>query len=171
MTGSELFGRHAFRVHRRHQRSAPQPIKRIEIVMRCANPKGAISCQNRCKQHRVFVVHDEFFIASSLTAILRHRGFDARSFTDPLKAISAAASEAPQLLISDFVMPLLSGSELASQVREYSPDCKVLLFSAQGMNRSLGEYDCPGRRFQILTILRHSRDLSKSVNAENEFAY
>ena len=123
------------------------------------------------KQHRVFIVHEELVIASSLAAILRHRGFDARSFTDPLRALSAAASEAPELLISDFAMPLLSGSELASQVREYSPDCKVLLFTAQGMSGILGEYDCPGQRFQILTMLPHLSGLSKRVNAANEFAY
>lgn len=122
------------------------------------------------KQHCVFVVHDEFVVTSSLAAMLRHQGFEVRSFTDPLQALSAAASEAPELLISDFAMPQLSGSELANQVREHSPDCKVLLFSAQGMSRSLGEYDRPGQHFQILTMLRHPPDLSKSVNAENEFA-
>jgi DNA-binding NtrC family response regulator len=119
------------------------------------------------KEHCVFLVHDESVIVSSLAAMLRHRGFDARSFTNPLKALSAAASEAPELLISDFAMPLLSGSELANQVREYSPDCKVLLFSAQGMNGSLGEYDRPGPRLQTLAILRHPPNLSKRVNAEN----
>lgn len=60
------------------------------------------------KQRRVFVVHDEFVVASSLAAMLQHQGFDARSFTDPLKAVSAAASEAPALLISKFAMPLCS---------------------------------------------------------------
>ena len=124
-----------------------------------------------CNQHRVFVVHHAFVVASSLAAILRQHGFDARSFTDPLKALSAAASEAAELLMSDFAMPLLSGGELASQVREYSPDCKVLLFSAQGMNGSLGEYGRPGPRFQILTMLRHPPNISKRVNAENGFAY
>ena len=123
------------------------------------------------KQYRVFLVHDEFVIASSLAAIMRHQGFDDRSFTNPLKALSAAAAEAPELLISDFAMPLLSGSELASQVREYSPNCKALLFSAQGMNGTLGKYDRLGQRVQILTILRRPPDLSKRVNAESEFAY
>jgi CheY-like chemotaxis protein len=85
-------------------------------------------------QHRVFLVHDEFVIASSLAAIMRHQGFDARSFTNPMKALSVAVAKAPELLISDLAMPLLSGSELASQVRKCSPDCKALLFSAQGMN-------------------------------------
>jgi DNA-binding NtrC family response regulator len=123
------------------------------------------------KVHRVFVVHDKFVVASSLAAMLRHQGFDARSFTDPLKALSAASLEAPELLISEFAMPLLSGNELAKQVREYSPDCKVLLFTAQGMNGSMGGYDRPDQRFQILTMLRHPPDLSKRVKAENEFAY
>ena len=119
------------------------------------------------KQRRVFVVHDEFVVASSLAAMLQHQGFDARSFTDPLKAVSAAASEAPALLISKFA----SGSELASQVREYSPDCKVLLFTAQGMSGILDEYDCPGQRFQILTMLPHLPGFSTRVNAENELTY
>jgi PleD family two-component response regulator len=123
------------------------------------------------KQHRVFVVHDEFVIASSLAAMLRQQGFEARSFTDPHKALSAAASEAPELLISEFAMPLLSGSELASQVRQCSPDCKVLLFSAQRMNRISGEHDRNGQRFQILTMLRHPPDSSMIVKAENELAY
>jgi FixJ family two-component response regulator len=123
------------------------------------------------KRHRVFVVHDEFVVASSLAAMLRHQGFDARSFTDPLKALSAAASEAPELLISDFAMSLLSGSELASQVRHHNPDCEVLLFSAQGMNGILGQDGYTGQRFQILTMLWHPTDLSTRANMEIELAY
>jgi sigma-B regulation protein RsbU (phosphoserine phosphatase) len=123
------------------------------------------------KQHRVFLVHDEFVIASSFAAIMRHQGFDARSFTNRLKALSAAAAEAPELLICDLAIPLLSGSELARQVREYSPDCSTLLFPAQGMNGTLGKCDRLGQRVQILTMVRRPPELSKRVNAENEFAY
>ena len=123
------------------------------------------------KQHRVFLVHDQFVTASSLAAIMRHLGFDARSFTNPLKRLSVAVAEVPELLISDLAMPLLSGSELASRVRECSPDCNALLFSAQGMNGTLGKYDRLGQCFQILTMLRRPPDLSKRVDAENEFAY
>ena len=119
------------------------------------------------KQHRVFLVRDEFVIASSLRAIMRHQGFDARSFTNPLRALSAAAAEAPELLISDLAMPLLSGSELASRVLECSPDCNALLFSAQGMNGTLAKYDRLGQRVQILTMVRCPPELSKRVNAEN----
>ena len=79
---------------------------------------------------RVFVVDDEDVIASSLAMILRFQGgFHATSFTDPLKALQAAHSETPDLLITDVVMPQMSGIELAIQLRDVCPDCKVLLFS------------------------------------------
>lgn len=123
------------------------------------------------KHHRVFVVHDEFVIASSLAAILCHQGFDARSFTDPLRALSAAASEPPQLLISDFSMPLLSGSELASQVREYSPACKVLLFSTRQSKEIQSHDECRDQYFQILAVPSPKPDLSMSAKPEAKVAY
>src|ERR1035438_2000723 len=70
----------------------------------------------RRRQPLVFVVDDEHMIASSLATILRHLGFDATSFTDPLAALKAAHSQHPDLLITDVVMPQLSGIELALQV-------------------------------------------------------
>ena len=125
----------------------------------------------RRKQHRVFLAHDEFVIASSFRAIMRHQCFDARSLTNRLKARSSAAAEAPELLICDLAMRLLSGSELARQVREYSPDCSALLFPSQGMNGNLGKYDRLGQRVQILTMVRRPPELSKRADVENEFAY
>jgi len=92
------------------------------------------------RQPYVFVVDDEEVIASTLAMILRaHGGFRARSFTRPLEALAAARLEAPDLLITDVVMPVLSGIELAIQVREHCPDCKVLLFSGQAATANLLE--------------------------------
>ena len=82
-------------------------------------------------QTRVFVVDDEANIAFTLAAILRIHGFDARHFTEPHAAMSAARLDCPDLLISDVVMPLLSGIELAIQMRECCPECRILLFSGQ----------------------------------------
>lgn len=92
------------------------------------------------KQPRVFVVYDEDVIASTLAIILRLKGaFNARSFTAPLDALEAARLEAPDLLVSDVMMPVLSGIELAIQMRELCPDCKVLLFSGQASTANLLE--------------------------------
>ena len=92
------------------------------------------------KQPRVFVVDDEDVIASTVAMIQRlEDGFQAGSFTSPLDALKAARLEAPNLLISDVVMPQLSGIELAIQVREHCAACKVLLSSGQAQTASLLE--------------------------------
>lgn len=95
-------------------------------------------CQ-ACRKPYVFVVDDEELIASTLRIILQQAGFRARSFIKPLEALKAVRLEAPDLLISDVAMPLLSGIDLAIQVRELCPDCKVLLFSGQASTSHLLE--------------------------------
>ncbi len=80
---------------------------------------------------RAFVVDDEPVIASSLAAILALHGFAATSFTDPLQALATALLDPPDLLISDIIMPKLSGIDLALQIKALCPDCKILLFSGQ----------------------------------------
>jgi len=82
-------------------------------------------------KHRIFVVDDESIIASSLQLILMSQGFDAHSFADPLAALNAARSKSPDLLITDVMMPQMTGIELAVQIRQDCPNCKVMLFSGQ----------------------------------------
>jgi CheY-like chemotaxis protein len=77
----------------------------------------------------VFVVDDEPVIASTLVAILRTHGYSARFFTSPRKALEAARTESPDLLISDVGMPDISGIDLAILMKTEHPACKILLFS------------------------------------------
>jgi DNA-binding NtrC family response regulator len=113
------------------------------------------------RQPSVFVVDDEEVIATSLAMILRlHGGFRARSFTEPLEALQAARLEAPDLLISDVVMPELSGIELAIRMRECCPDCKVLLFSGQAATGHLLEAARKkGHDFEVISKPIHPADL------------
>ena len=113
------------------------------------------------KQPRVFVVDDEDVIASTLAMILHlYGGFNARRFTKSLDALDAARIEAPDLLISDVMMPMLSGIELAIQVREHCPDCKVLLFSGQAATACLLEA-ARAKRYDFELLLKpvHPSDL------------
>jgi DNA-binding NtrC family response regulator len=116
------------------------------------------------KQLRVFVVDDEFVIASTLGLILRHKGFDAISFHSPLDALEAAPSQAPDLLIADVVMPQLSGIELAIRVQGQCPDCKVLLFSGQAATAGMLEAAyARGHNFEILSKPVHPTDLLRKI--------
>jgi DNA-binding NtrC family response regulator len=117
-------------------------------------------------QPRVFIVDDEQVIASSLASILCHLGFDARAFTEPLKALKAARSEAPDLLISDVVMPQLSGIELAIQLQTSCPHCKVLLFSGQAATADMLEAArADGYDFEVLSKPVHPKDLLSRIQA------
>ena len=113
------------------------------------------------KQVRVFVVDDEDVIASSLAMILRFQGgFHATSFHEPLAALAAAQAESPDLLISDVVMPKMSGIELAIQLREACPQCKVLLFSGQAAtSHLLDSARAKGYDFELLSKPVHPADL------------
>jgi DNA-binding response OmpR family regulator len=115
---------------------------------------------------RVFVVDDEAVIATTLAVILRQQGFEATSFDLPLEALQAAHDNAPDLLISDVVMPVMSGIELAVQVREHCPDCKVLLFSGQAATANLLEKArAAGHDFELLSKPVHPSDLLAKIRA------
>ena len=80
---------------------------------------------------RVFVVDDEAVIAMTLTRILQNSGYAAEYFTDSTAALAKIRDEQPDLLLSDVMMPRLSGIELAIAVKEASPASEILLFSGQ----------------------------------------
>ena len=118
------------------------------------------------KRNRVFVVDDEPLIASTVAMILSSSGFDAAFFTAPLEALQAAQFEAPNLLISDVIMPVLSGFELAIQIKAICPECKILLFSGQSATAFLLTKDHEnGHGFEILHKPLHPADLLKKVQA------
>lgn len=111
-----------------------------------------------------YIVDDEPLIATTLEIILIGEGFDARSFANPLDALLAAQSVAPNLLISDVVMPDLNGFDLAIQVTQRCPDCKVLMFSGQTATQAL--YDgvkSSGHDFRLLAKPVHPNVLLEEI--------
>ena len=124
--------------------------------------------QERAK-FRIFVVDDEFVIATTLATILQRSGFDAVSFTEPLKALDAAKIKAPDLLISDVMMPVLSGIDLAIRMKKEYPDCKILLFSGQAATANLLEAARKeGHDFELLSKPIHPSEFLLKVKLVTE---
>ena len=86
---------------------------------------------------KVFVVDDETVIAATLTIILNQSGFQAESFTNPLEALERARATRLDLLISDVMMPEMTGIDLAIAIKNECPECKILLFSGQAATADL----------------------------------
>lgn len=120
------------------------------------------------RKHEVFVVDDERVIADTLAMILNQVGFSALAFGDPKQALLAAASGiSPNLLISDVVMPGMSGIELAIEFRRRYPECRVLLFSGQAATAGLLETARDqGYDFEVLTKPVHPADLLARMRSD-----
>ena len=114
----------------------------------------------------VFVVDDEEMIATSLVHILRKEGFTVTAFTNPLKALRQIRLTAPDVLISDVMMPELSGLDLARATQRHAPDCRVLLFSAAAdeLLREAGE---AGVGFRLVSKPLHPDALLDEIAALN----
>lgn len=121
---------------------------------------------NLSKGRRIFVVDDEPVIASTLGEILRRQGFDVTTFTDPIEALKALQTNAPEFLIADVVMPKISGIDLAIVIREACPGCTVLLFSGQlAVFEMVENARSRGHHFDILAKPVHPIEIVQRVRA------
>ena len=79
----------------------------------------------------VMVVEDEDAIRTLTRRILTRQGYEVIDADGPLDAIAQCAEQScrPDLLLTDVVMPGMSGVELASRLRELQPALRVLFMS------------------------------------------
>lgn len=112
----------------------------------------------------VLVVDDERIIADTLTIILSKSGFDAITAYDGATALALARATPPDLMISDVVMPGMTGVDLAIALTQTIPTCKILLFSGQAATIDLLEKAREsGHDFTTLTKPVHPTDMLKRV--------
>lgn len=127
----------------------------------------------------VLVVDDEKVIADTLAMILSKKGFTVFRAYSGQAALDLARLVPPQLLISDVVMPGMSGVDLALELVGTIPDCRVLLFSGQASTVDLlATANDVGRSFKTLAkplhptaLLMHiAESLSSSVPAAEQMS-
>jgi DNA-binding NtrC family response regulator len=112
----------------------------------------------------VFVVDDDPATALTIAAILNASGFEATTFTDGEKAMQAAESCCPNILVSDVVMPHMNGIQLAIRFQATYPKCKILLFSGNASaNRLMKVATRKGHAFTIMSKAILPRDLVSAI--------
>jgi DNA-binding response OmpR family regulator len=114
----------------------------------------------------VLVVDDESAIADTVTEILCRSGYAANAAYDGNEALESALVTPPELLITDVVLPGMTGIELAITVKRIFPDCKILLFSGQAATSDLmASARSAGHHFTLLTKPIHPKELLSRVAA------
>ena len=79
---------------------------------------------------RVLVVDDNQDLAENIADILSLRGFVATVATSAEEALPMALPEGPELLVTDFRLPDMTGAELVQQVRRHRQAVRAIVISA-----------------------------------------
>ncbi|MHB1935472.1 MAG: response regulator [Acidobacteriaceae bacterium] len=112
----------------------------------------------------VLIVDDEVVIADTLTTILAQHGIAAMTAYDGPGALEIARVIPPDVLLTDVVMPGMSGIDLAIAIKKDVPDCAILLFSGQaatsGLLAKAGKAWCD---FEVLLKPIHPAKLVKLI--------
>jgi len=77
----------------------------------------------------IFVVDDEPQIVTLLARILEREGHAVRKFESAQAALDALAAERPVLIVTDLMMPGMSGAELVSRARQEIPGIAAIVTS------------------------------------------
>lgn len=80
----------------------------------------------------VFVVDDDATSLALVEAFVRRIGHPVQSFLNPLEALEAIREDPPKILLTDMVMPELSGIDLGRAARAVDPDLGVILITGVG---------------------------------------
>ena len=80
----------------------------------------------------VLVVDDDKTSLSLMVAFLERVGHPVQAFSDPLAALDAIRTQPPKILVTDMVMPNLTGLELVEEARALDADIGVILVSGYG---------------------------------------
>ncbi len=103
-------------------------------------------------QFKVLVADDEVLIADTLGIILRQGGYQCRVVYSGTDALQELLSFRPELLISDVIMPDMSGIDVAIRARELLPGCAILLLSGQASTADLMQAAwADGHSFDLLS--------------------
>jgi DNA-binding NtrC family response regulator len=86
----------------------------------------------------IMVVDDDADVLSVIKMMLESRGHQVHAFRDPalaLKHLKEDGCAQCKIVISDIIMPKITGVELSKYLKEARPDLKVVIMSSMPVHR------------------------------------
>lgn len=116
---------------------------------------------------KVLVVDDEIHIVHVVAVKLRNNGYDVITAENGAEAFELACQEKPDIIITDFQMPVMTGIELVEKLRdsESTADTPVILLTARNFaiedeqKQSLRISECLSKPFSPKELLRNIEDI------------
>ena len=85
-------------------------------------------------ERKVLVADDEIHIVHVVAIKLRNNGFEVISAANGAEAFELACEEKPDIIVTDFQMPVMTGLQLVEKLRqsEATKDIPVIMLTARG---------------------------------------
>jgi two-component system alkaline phosphatase synthesis response regulator PhoP len=123
------------------------------------------------KALKVLVVDDEIHIVQVVAVKLRNNGFDVITCENGAQALELASNENPDIIVTDFQMPVMTGLELIENLRSRpaTADIPVILLTARGFAIEDGQKEnlkisaCVSKPFSPRELLQSIEEVLKQT--------
>ena len=89
----------------------------------------SVGTARRGARHSILVIDDDPDVRGFIAATLEEQGYRVRQAADGREGLAKLAREKPDLVVLDFIMPGLSGAEVASRILAERPEQPILFVS------------------------------------------
>jgi two-component system alkaline phosphatase synthesis response regulator PhoP len=118
-------------------------------------------------EKRVLVVDDEIHIVHVVAIKLRNNGYEVMTAGDGAEAFKIACEEKPDIIVTDFQMPVMSGLELVEKLRgrEETREIPVIMLTARSFaieeqqKEDLQISQCLSKPFSPKELLENIEDI------------
>jgi CheY-like chemotaxis protein len=117
--------------------------------------------------NKILVADDEIHIIHVVAIKLRNNGYEVLSASNGSEAYDLACSEKPDIIVTDYQMPLMTGIEMIEKLRanDDTKDIPVVLLTARSFavtkeqQEALGVSACLSKPFSPKELLKTLQDI------------
>jgi len=117
--------------------------------------------------NKVLIADDEIHIIHVVAIKLRNNGYEVVSANNGAEAYDVACAEHPDIVVTDYQMPLMTGVEMIEKLRanEATREIPVILLTARSFaispeqQESLGVSACLSKPFSPKELLKSIQDI------------
>jgi nitrogen-specific signal transduction histidine kinase/CheY-like chemotaxis protein len=146
----------------------------FEIYLPCVSetttaPRSKPSRTDVTGSEKILVIEDEGAVRQLVESLLTNAGYRVLALDDAGRALKLSKSEISEvdLLVTDMVMPGMSGPDVAAQLAQLQPELKVLYVSGYTEHPSITEGQLPDRTTWLQKPFTRDELLSKVRSALN----